>query len=88
MTPQQCKGARFLLGISIAELADASGVSHATIRAFEGGAVNTHAVKQEKIKVALEGRGVVFRVAPDPGRHPSPSLLRFDDGSSVELGQA
>lgn len=85
MTPQQCKGARFLLGLSITELADVAGVAHTTIRAFEGGAVNTHAAKQELIKAALEKRGVVFRAAPVPGQHPNPSLLRFDDGSSVEV---
>lgn len=60
MTPEQCRTARSLAGMTQQELADAAEVAKATIANFETG--NRHPYKRTltALQAALEARGVQF----------------------------
>lgn len=60
MTPEQCKAARALAGLSQQALADAAKVAKATVAAFERGKRNPYERTLADIQAALEARGVQF----------------------------
>ncbi len=60
MTPEQCRAARALRGLSQQELANASGVGIQTLIAFEGGRRQPYARTLAAIRAALEAAGVEF----------------------------
>lgn len=74
MTPEQCRAARALLGISQAELVDGSGVAKATIAAFELGQRKPYQRTLAAIRAALEAAGVVF--LPENGNGPGVALRK------------
>lgn len=59
MTPEQCRMARAGLGLSIAELSEATGLRPSTISAFErGGSPLQRTV--DALRAELEARGALF----------------------------
>jgi transcriptional regulator with XRE-family HTH domain len=68
MTPETCRAARSLLGLSQAELAERAKVSVVTLRNYENGTTEapSHATWL-RIKRALEQAGVQFIDADDAG---------------------
>lgn len=60
MTPEQCKAARAMAGLSQQSLADASKVAKATIAAFEQGKRKPYDRTLADLQDALEARGVKF----------------------------
>lgn len=71
MTPEQCRAARAMAGISQDDLAVASSVAKATIAAFELGQRQPYPRTLDAIRAALEARGVQLleggQVATGPG---------------------
>jgi len=74
----QIRSARALLEISTEELANISGVGWATIRRFEAapGIPPSRSGNLEKVKAALESRGVVF--IGDPIHSPGVQLTKVN----------
>jgi len=74
----QLQAGRALLDISIEELSDISGVSWATIQRFEAapGIPPSRSGNLEKVKAALESRGVVF--IGDPIHSPGVQLTKVN----------
>ena len=72
----QIQAGRALLDISIKELAEISGVSWATLQRFEetDGIPPSRSGNLEKVKTALEARGVVF--LGDPIDSPGVQLVK------------
>jgi transcriptional regulator with XRE-family HTH domain len=72
----QIRAARALLGISAAELADLSGVTHRTLQRFESveGVPPSRAGTLDRIRLALEAEGIEF--LGDPERSPGVRLKR------------
>jgi len=72
----QIQAGRALLDISIKELAEISGVSWATLQRFEetDGIPPSRSGNLEKVKSALEARGVVF--LGDPVDSPGVQLVK------------
>jgi len=67
-SPDQLAAARQLLGrMSQEQLAKAAGVSEVTIAMFELGRTVPHERTLDKIKTALERRGIVFTNGDSPG---------------------
>ncbi|WP_277023485.1 helix-turn-helix transcriptional regulator [Paracoccus hibiscisoli] len=60
MTPEQCKAARALAGMSQQELAEAAEVAKATIANFETGNRQPYKRTLTALQAALEARGVTF----------------------------
>lgn len=60
MTPEQCKAARALAGMSQQELAEAAEVAVATLAAFEQGKRKPYKRTLNAMQSALEARGVTF----------------------------
>lgn len=60
MTPEQCKAARALAGMSQQELAEAAEVAVATLAAFEQGKRKPYKRTLMAMQTALEERGVTF----------------------------
>lgn len=60
ITPAQCLGARAMLGMSRAQLAEASKVSQATLADFEAGKRQPYTRTLADIREALEAQGVEF----------------------------
>lgn len=60
ITPEQCRAARGLLGLSQDDLCKLAGVSRVPIAGFEGGKTKTYANTIDKLRNALEGAGVDF----------------------------
>ncbi|RJE85459.1 helix-turn-helix domain-containing protein [Paracoccus onubensis] len=60
MTPEQCRAARAIIGISQDELAARSEVAKATIAAFELGQRQPYARTLAAIRTTLEFAGVIF----------------------------
>jgi transcriptional regulator with XRE-family HTH domain len=60
MTPEQCKAARAMAGLSQQALADAAKVAKATIAAFEQGKRKPYDRTLADLQDALEARGVQF----------------------------
>ena len=77
ISSEQIRSARALLQISTEELANISGVGWATIRRFEAasGIPPSRSGNLEKVKSALEVRGVVF--LGDPIESPGVQLVKF-----------
>ena len=67
LSPEQCRGARGILGLSQDQLCELSGVSIVTISDFEGGKTKTYASTLDKLRSALEGAGVEFIDASNGG---------------------
>jgi len=64
-TPEQIRMARAGLGISVRELAEASGVAESTILRFESGKGGMQTGTLTRIREALEADGVMFVDADD-----------------------
>lgn len=60
MTPEQCKAARSMAGLSQQALADAAKVAKATVATFEQGKRKPYPRTLADIQAALEARGVRF----------------------------
>lgn len=60
MSPEQCKAARALAGMSQQELAAAAEVAVATLAAFEQGKRTPYKRTLGAMQAALEARGVTF----------------------------
>lgn len=60
LTPSQCRGARGLLQITQADLAQKSGVSLGTVIAFESEKRNPIPANIEMLRRTLESEGIVF----------------------------
>ena len=60
ISPLQCRGARAILNLSRADLADLSGVAAATIGTFETESAETRANIISRLRTALEGAGAEF----------------------------
>jgi DNA-binding XRE family transcriptional regulator len=68
-SPAQIAGAREYLGMSQADLAEASGVGRTTVVAFERGNRSVYESTRTKLQTALELRGIVFTNGNKPGFH-------------------
>ena len=66
-TFRQSKAARQLIDWKQSDLAEASGVTRATIERFEGGKMQPQLRTLEKIADAFERRGIVFTNGDSPG---------------------
>ena len=77
ISSEQIRSARALLQISTEELANISGVGWATIRRFEAalGIPPSRSGNLEKVKTALEARGVVF--LGNPIESPGVQLIKI-----------
>jgi transcriptional regulator with XRE-family HTH domain len=64
ITPAQIRAARALIGWTQSDLAEASGVSHISIKNIERGATDPRASTLAAMQAAFEHAGVVFL---DPG---------------------
>ena len=73
----QIKAARSLLGINSKELSELTEVSWTTIRRFEeaAGIPTSRSGNLEKVKTALEARGVIF--LGDPVNSPGVQLMKI-----------
>lgn len=60
MTPEVCRAARALTGITQRELAAAADISAQTVADFERGARQPHANNIKAILQVFEGRGIKF----------------------------
>ncbi|WP_159598748.1 helix-turn-helix transcriptional regulator [Starkeya nomas] len=60
ITPQQIRGARAMLGLTQASLADAAGISTTALNNIERGSADPKASTLAAIQRALEGAGVIF----------------------------
>lgn len=74
MTPEQCRAARALKGMSQEEVAALSGVGIQTLIAFESGKRQPYARTLDAIRAALEAAGVVF--LPENGNGPGVALRK------------
>ena len=60
ITPEQCRAARGLLGISQMQLCELAGITHKPLVDFERGKTKPYATTLERVRAALEGQGVEF----------------------------
>jgi predicted transcriptional regulator len=60
ITPQQIRGARAMLGLTQAELAERAGISKTGLNNIESGGTDPKASTLRAIKAALEAAGVEF----------------------------
>ncbi|MET0258275.1 MAG: helix-turn-helix transcriptional regulator [Methylobacterium sp.] len=60
MTPAQCRAARALIGLSVADLAAKVGFDEALLRDFEGGLNDPPSGTIEAVRSALTTAGVIF----------------------------
>ena len=67
ITPEQCRAARGLLGISQMQLCELAGITHKPLVDFERGKTKPYASTLERICAALEGQGVNFTDGDSPG---------------------
>lgn len=67
LTPEHVEGARGMLHISQADLAQAAGISEDTIRFFEKGRTTPREETLLRIQAALEERGIIFTNGDRPG---------------------
>ena len=67
MTPQTCKAARGLIGLSQDELGERAGVTPLTVRKYERGKTGLAHRTWRAIRSALEKGGVVFLDEDDYG---------------------
>lgn len=64
LTPAQCRAARGFLNWTLADLAGASGISRASLNAFEGGKGNMKSDTLAAIAAALEKNGIELTAEP------------------------
>ncbi len=67
ITPEQCRAARGLLGLSQEDLCKLAGVSRAPVADYEGGKTRPYASTLDKLRNALESAGVEFLPADNGG---------------------
>lgn len=60
MTPEQCRAARAILGISQDKLSEETGVAKRTIAGFEAGKSKPYARTISALQATMETRGVEF----------------------------
>jgi transcriptional regulator with XRE-family HTH domain len=75
LTPEQCRGARAMLGWTRGDLAKRSKVSAATLADFEAGKRAPYPRTLADIRVALEAGGIVF--VPENGGGPGVRLRKL-----------
>lgn len=78
ITPDQCRGARAMLKMSQAELAEAAKVSKPTVVDFERGVRTPMPNNLISIRAALEAAGIEF--IPENGGGPGVRLRKPDSG--------
>jgi predicted transcriptional regulator len=74
ITPQQIRGARAMLGLTQATLADAAGISTTALNNIERGAADPKASTLSAIQRALETAGAEF--IPENGGGPGVRLRK------------
>jgi len=72
LSPEQCRGARGLLGLSQIDLCALAGISHKPLVDFEKGNTRTYISTLKKLLQALESAGVEF--IPENGGGPGVRL--------------
>jgi predicted transcriptional regulator len=65
--PRQIRAARALLGMSMAELSKAADISPTGLQAIETGASDPRSSTLDRIRLALEARGIEFTNGKHPG---------------------
>lgn len=60
ITPEQCRGARAMLGITRADLSTLAQVAQATLADFEAGKRAPYARTLADVRAALEAKGATF----------------------------
>lgn len=60
MTPQTCRAARSLVGISQTELAERAGVTPLTVRNYENGKTDPSLKTWRTMRIVLERAGIMF----------------------------
>ncbi len=83
LTPEQVRAARFLLGWTATDLAQASLVAPRTIRRFENGEASLRIRTDRDIARALEEAGISFE-SDEPGEF----LVRLRDGTVVKVADS
>ncbi len=67
ITPEQIRGARAMLGLTQAELAERAGISKTGLNNIEGGSSDPKASTLSAIQRVLEEAGVEFTNGAEPG---------------------
>jgi transcriptional regulator with XRE-family HTH domain len=67
MTPEQCRAARGLLGVSQGEVAQKANVGRRTLADFENAVRKPYSRTLRDIKSVLEDKGVIFINEDDKG---------------------
>jgi transcriptional regulator with XRE-family HTH domain len=80
--PEQCRGARAVLGWSRDELATKARVSNATLADFEAGKRKPYDRTLADIQKTLEDAGIIF--IPENGAGPGVRLARRSDESGID----
>ncbi|MGY0793119.1 helix-turn-helix transcriptional regulator [Azospirillum argentinense] len=81
ITPAQIRAARALLNMKQAELAEAAGVSLATLNNIERGVTDPRVSTLEAVQRALESVGVIF--IPENGEGPGVRLRRSRQSATI-----
>ena len=76
ITPQQIRGARAMLGLTQAELAELAGISKTGLNNIESGAADPKISTLKAIEGALEAAGVIF--IKENGEGPGVRLAKRD----------
>jgi predicted transcriptional regulator len=76
ITPQQIRGARAMLGITQADLAERASISKTGLNNIESGAADPKVSTLRAIKEALEAAGVIF--ISENGEGPGVRLTKPD----------
>lgn len=79
MTPIQCRMARAALDVSQGALAQAAGVRQVTVSDFERGDSDARRSTVEKLRTALEAKGVVFVTAGEASLSGGAGVRLKDD---------
>ena len=80
LTPEQIRGARAMLGLSQAELANRAGISKTGLTNIERGASDPKASTLKAIQRVLEQAGVEFTNGSRPGVRLRDRATRPDEG--------
>jgi len=83
ITAAQCRAARALADLTQQALAEAAGVSFATLREFEGGRAVPDAATCQALKAALETAGAVF--IPEDGQGGAGVRLKFTRSEARQI---
>lgn len=71
ITPEACRAARALLGLTVREIGDAAGIAFETISKYENGRSMREA-NRAKLQEAFEARGVEILNGNSPGARLTP----------------